>query len=122
MTRFRHQVQVAVDDDREQIKAQNRTSTVFDADETGWWEDGHQGAIWAFSTPGDEAVRSYEYDPSRGVKRILGGSLTGHLVRDCPGRYNSYPGTHQRCRGHLLRDLPDQHGAYLLPPGMEVPD
>ena len=40
---------------------------------------------WAFSTPGDDAVRYYEYDPSRAgavTKRILDGQSHGHLVSD----------------------------------------
>src|SRR6185503_15997532 len=63
---------------------------------------------WAFSTPGEEAVRYYDYDHSRGqavVKRILGGQFDGHLVSDFYVGYNDYAGKHQRCWTHLLRDL-----------------
>ena len=77
-------------------------------DETGWRENGQNGSVWSFSTPGDDAVRSYEYDRSRAqtvVKRILNGQFTGHLVSDCSVGSNDDPGTHQRCGVHLLRDL-----------------
>src|SRR4029079_7899566 len=63
---------------------------------------------WCFSTPGEDAIRYYEYDHSRGqavVKRILDGRFDGHLVSDFYGGYNVYAGKHQRCWVDLLRDL-----------------
>lgn len=90
------------------LKAQARASPALYGDETGWRENGHNGYIWAFSTPGADAVRYYEYDPSRSqvvVKRILAGQFTGHLVSDFYASYNVYDGPHQRCWTHLLRDL-----------------
>src|SRR3712207_8459739 len=54
------------------------------ADETGWREAGQNGFSWALSTPGADAVRYYEYAPSRAgaiVKRLLGGRFQGHLDR-----------------------------------------
>jgi transposase len=85
ITRLLHEVRDTLDADVQELKAQARASPIVHADETGWREDGQNGYIWAFSTPGDETVRSYEYDPSRGghvVRRILGGSFRGHLVSD----------------------------------------
>jgi hypothetical protein len=76
--------------------------------ETSWREAGQSGYVWAFSTPGEEAVRYYEYDPSRAgavAKRLLGGTFRGHLVSDFYAGYNIYAGKHQRCWVHLLRDL-----------------
>lgn len=90
------------------IKAQARASPVLHSDETGWRENGQNGYIWSFSTPGAEGVRYYEYDPSRGqqvVRRILGYQFRGHLASDFYGSYNVYGGKHQRCWVHLLRDL-----------------
>lgn len=102
----RRTLQPAIDD----LKRQARASPILHGDETGWRENGQNGSIWAFSTPGEDAVRSYEYDHSRGqavVKRILGGTFSGHLVSDFYCGYNAYAGKHQRCWVHLLRDLHD---------------
>ena len=83
-------------------------SAVVHGDETGWRENGQNGYIWCFSTPGDQAVRLYEYDASRSgavVQRTLTHQFAGHLVSDFYGGYNIYAGKHQRCWVHLVRDL-----------------
>ena len=103
-----HAVRRALQSQVDALKKQARASPILHADETCWRENGQNGYIWAFSTPGEEAVRYYEYDHSRGqavVKRILGGKFTGHLVSDFYCGYNEYAGKHQRCWVHLLRDL-----------------
>jgi hypothetical protein len=103
-----HAVRRALQSQVDTLKTQARASPILHADETGWRENGQNGYIWAFSTPGEQAVRYYEYDHSRGqavVKRILGGRFTGHLVSDFYCGYNEYAGKHQRCWVHLLRDL-----------------
>lgn len=90
------------------LKQHARRARVLHGDETGWRENGENGYIWSFSTPGEQAVRLYEYDRSRGqavVKRFLGGRFHGHLVSDFYCGYNEYAGKHQRCWVHLLRDL-----------------
>lgn len=90
------------------LKAQARASPILHGDETSWRENGQNGYIWAFSTPGEDAVRYYEYDHSRGqavLKRILEGRFEGHLVSDFYCGYNDYAGKKQRCWVHLLRDL-----------------
>jgi transposase len=90
------------------LKQQTRRSRILHGDETSWRENGVNGYIWSFSTPGDEAVRYYTYDPSRAqavVKRQLDGQFSGHLVSDFYAGYNVYSGKHQRCWVHLLRDL-----------------
>ena len=100
----RRTLQPALDD----LKRQARASPILHGDETGWRVNGQNGYIWAFSTPGEDAVRYYEYDHSRGqavVKRILGSRFDGHLVSDFYCGYNEYAGKHQRCWVHLLRDL-----------------
>ena len=110
-----HQVRHTAGPAIKRLKQQARASPILHADETSWREDGQNGYIWAFSTPGEEAVRYYEYDHSRGqvvVKRILDGQFHGHLVSDFYSGYNVYAGKHQRCWVHLLRDLhalSDQH-------------
>jgi transposase len=103
-----HQVRRATQPTVEGLKAQARASPILHADETGWREAGQNGHVWAFSTPGEEAVRYYEFDPSRAgavAKRILGKDFHGHLVSDFYGGYNIYAGKHQRCWVHFLRDL-----------------
>jgi transposase len=103
-----HQVRRTLQPTIDGLKAQARASPILHGDETSWRENGHNGYIWAFATPGDESVRYYEYDPSRGqavVKRILDGEFAGHLVSDFYCGYNDYAGKHQRCWVHLLRDL-----------------
>jgi transposase len=103
-----HQLRRTFQGSVESLKQQARASPILHADETCWRENGQNGYIWAFSTPGDEAVRYYEYDRSRGsqvVRRILDGVFAGHLVSDFYGSYNVYAGKHQRCWVHLLRDL-----------------
>jgi len=90
------------------LKAQIRGSAIVHADETGWREDGQNGWVWVFSTPGEQGVRSYIYDHSRGhqvVEAVLGESFQGVLASDFYGAYNVYTGRHQRCWVHLLRDM-----------------
>jgi transposase len=92
----------------ERLKQQARRSPILHGDETSWRENGQTGYVWSFSTPGDDAVRYYEYDVSRAqavVKRFLNGQFSGHLVSDFYCGYNDYAGKHQRCWAHLLRDL-----------------
>src|SRR3990172_11946198 len=103
-----HDVRQASEGAVTELKGQMRQSAVVHADETGWRENGRNGYIWSFSTPGEEAVRYYEYDASRAhavVKRILAGEFRGHLVSDFYAGYNDYEGEHQRCWVHMLRDL-----------------
>ena len=103
-----HQVRRALHPAIEGLKQRARESPILHGDETSWRQDGENGYIWAFSTPGEAGVRYYEYDHSRGqavVKRILAGRFHGHLVSDFYCGYNEYAGKHQRCWTHLLRDL-----------------
>jgi transposase len=105
---LRHQVRRTHQPTVETLKQQARASPILHGDETTWRENGQTGYIWAFSTPGEDAVRYYEYDRSRSqqvVHRLLGGQFAGHLVSDFYGSYNVYAGKHQRCWVHLLRDL-----------------
>jgi transposase len=103
-----HDVREATEGAVANLKRQMQQSRVVHADETGWRENGENGYIWSFSTPGEEAVRYYEYDASRAqavVKRILAEEFHGHLVSDFYAGYNDYAGGHQRCWVHMLRDL-----------------
>jgi hypothetical protein len=105
---LRHQLRRTLQPAIEALKQRARASPILHGDETSWRETGQNGYIWAFSTPGDEAVRYYAYDRSRSqqvVRRILGGQFAGHLVSDFYCGYNVYAGKHQRCWVHLLRDL-----------------
>lgn len=92
----------------EDLQAQMRRSPIVHADETGWREDGQNGYIWVFSTPGEQGIRCYTFEHSRGkrvVERVLGEEFKGVLGSDFHGAYNVYRGPHQRCWPHLLRDL-----------------
>lgn len=92
----------------ESLKREMQSSAIVHGDETGWREDGQNGYIWAFSTPGEKAVRYYEFDRSRSqsvVRRILGDGFKGHLVSDFYVGYNDYECQKQRCWPHLLRLL-----------------
>jgi hypothetical protein len=103
-----HQVRRTLQAHVDDLKTQARDSPILHGDETCWRENGVNGYIWAFSTPGQDAVRYYAYDHSRGqavVKRLLDGQFDGHLVSDFYCGYNVYAGKHQRCWVHLLRDL-----------------
>lgn len=100
----RRRAQGAVDD----LKKKAQESLIMHADETGWRQDGRNGYIWGFSTPGDNAVRYYQFDVSRGqavLAAILEKKFHGHLVCDFYVGYNDYEGPVQRCWTHLLRDL-----------------
>lgn len=103
-----HRLRRRLQGDITSLKEQARASPILHGDETSWRENGQTGYIWAFSTPGEDAVRHYEYDHSRGqavLKRILEGKFKGHLVSDFYCGYNDYAGKKQRCWVHLLRDL-----------------
>src|SRR5215216_4358281 len=103
-----HQIRQALQTNIDALKTAARASPILHGDETSWRENGQNGYIWAFSTPGDHAIRYYEYDHSRSqavLKRILDGKFTGHLLSDFYCGYNEYAGKHQRCWTHLLRAL-----------------
>jgi len=82
-----------------------RGSPVVNADETGWREDGINGYIWSFSTPG---VRYFVYRKSRAgevAKQVLGEEFDGVVVSDFYCGYSVLLTRHQRCWVHLYRDL-----------------
>ena len=90
------------------LKAAVQSSAIVHADETGWREDGQNGYVWAFVTPGAQPLRYFEYHHSRShliPQGILGLLFRGHLVTDFYAAYNLLRGPHQRCWVHLLRDL-----------------
>jgi len=90
------------------LRAEVQTSPIVHADETGWREDGQNGYVWAFVTPGEHPIRYFVYQHSRSHRvpqGVLGLHLQGHLVSDFYAAYNLLRGPHQRCWAHLLRDL-----------------
>ena len=102
--RVRRQLQGRAD----QLLAQVRKQAVVHQDETGWRENGQNGYVWVTASDGAEAVRYYEYSPSRShwvALRLLGERFGGLLVSDFYAAYNLVPGRHQRCWSHLLGDL-----------------
>lgn len=107
----------------EELKEQLRGSAIVHGDETGWREDGRNGYVWAFSTPGEEGLRYYRYAFSRGqqvVAEVLGEEFQGVLASDFHGAYNVYRGRHQRCWVHLLRDLHALKEAYPAEEGVQA--
>lgn len=91
----------------EELRASVRGSPVVQADETGWREDGANGYVWFFGTPG---LRYFHRAASRGgavVAEVLGDAFEGALVSDFYAGYNRHIGPHQRCWAHLLRDVHD---------------
>jgi transposase len=56
-----HAVRRALQSQLDALKTQARTSPILHGDETSWRENGQNGYIWAFATPGEEAIRYYEY-------------------------------------------------------------
>ena len=103
-----HGVRQQLQGQADQLLAQVRQQPVVHQDETGWRENGRNGYVWATVSDGPQAVRYYEYSPSRShhvAQRLLGADLRGVLVSDFYAAYNLLPGRHQRCWTHLLRDL-----------------
>ena len=103
-----HDVRQATEGALRALKGEMKASKVVHGDETGWRQNGQNGYIWSFSTPGEEGIRYYEHHFSRGqdvVREVLGDEFHGHLVSDFYAGYNDYAGKHQRCWIHLLRDL-----------------
>ena len=103
-----HDVRQQLQGRADKLLEQVRQQPVVHQDETGWRENGQNGYIWATVSDGSEAVRYYEYSPSRSHQvalRLLGSHFRGILVSDFYAAYNLVPGLHQRCWTHLLRDL-----------------
>jgi hypothetical protein len=103
-----HAVREQLQGHADQLLAQVRQQPVVHQDETGWRENGQNGYVWATVSEGPQAVRYYEYSPSRSHQvalRLLGEHFRGVLVSDFYAAYNLIPGLHQRCWVHLLRDL-----------------
>jgi transposase len=84
------------------IRAEARAGAVVHADETAWWEDGHNRTLWVVSTP---TARSFEIGRRTGeqIDAILGADFAGVLVTDFYAAYDHF-GTHQRCWAHILRE------------------
>jgi cell division protein FtsB len=102
------QVREATKAELAELKSEVQRSGIVHADETGWREDGENGYIWTFVTPGEQGIRYYEFDPSRShevVSRVLDDKFHGHLVSDFYAAYNDYGCRKQRCWTHFLRDL-----------------
>ena len=79
-----------------------RGSPVVHADETGWREDGRNGYVWTFSTPG---LRHF-LRRGRGkavVDEVLGEEFAGVLVSDFYAAYHHYDGPKQRCWAHRCK-------------------
>jgi transposase len=55
-----HAVRRALQSHVDALKTQARASPILHGDETSWRENGQNGYIWAFSTPGEDALRDSE--------------------------------------------------------------
>jgi len=111
-----NQVYKATQEEVAKLKGEIQGSTTVHGDETGWRQEGQNGYIWAFVTPGKQAVRYYEYDRSRSqsvVRGILGDRFRGHLVSDFYAGYNDYGCQKQRCWVHLIRLIHKRQERYL---------
>jgi len=103
-----HRVRRAGQGQVDAIREAAQASPVMHVDETGWREDGQNGYVWTVSVPGEQGLRYFVYERSRGqlvVKGLTGGRFKGVLCSDFLGSYNTYGGPHQRCWAHLLRAL-----------------
>ena len=115
-----HDVRQQLQGQADQLLEQVRQQPVVHQDETGWRENGQNGYVWATVSDGPQAVRYYEYSPSRShqvAQRLLGERFRGILVSDFYAAYNLIPGLHQRCWTHLLRDLHELEGSACRPGG-----
>jgi hypothetical protein len=52
-----HALRRALQSQVDALKTQARASPILHGDETSWRENGQNGYIWAFSTPGEDAIR-----------------------------------------------------------------
>jgi hypothetical protein len=103
-----HDVRQQLQGQADKLLEQIRQQPIVHQDETGWRENGQNGYVWATVSDGPQAVRYFEYSPSRShqvAQRVLGPRFRGILVSDFYAAYNLIPGLHQRCWTHLLRDL-----------------
>jgi len=103
-----HRVRGAGQEQVEALREAAQASPVMHVDETGWREDGQNGYVWTVSVPGEQGIRYFVHERSRGhlvVKGLAGGRFKGVLCSDFLGSYNTYAGPHQRCWAHLLRAL-----------------
>lgn len=103
-----HRVRDAGQEQVEALREAAQASSVMHVDETGWREDGQNGYVWTVSVPGEQGIRYFVHERSRGhlvVKGLAGGGFKGVLCSDFLGSYNTYAGPHQRCWAHLLRAL-----------------
>ena len=96
-----------------------RASPVVQADETGWRQDGANGYVWTFSTPGERYFLRRGRDKGV-VDEVLGDSFNGVLGSDFYAAYNHYPGLKQRCWAHLLRDIHELQVLYPEDEGLSL--
>jgi len=85
------------------LREKVRSAPAVCADETGWRQNGENGYLWGFFTPGE---RWFEYRKSRAglvPEEILGEDFGGVVTCDFYAGYNKI-GMLQRCWPHLLRD------------------
>lgn len=116
-----HRVRQAGQEQVDGLREAAQASSVMHVDETGWRENGQNGYVWTVSVPGEQGIRYFVYERSRGhlvVKGLAGGNFKGVLCSDFFGSYNTYAGAHQRCWTHLLRALHELKEEY--PENLEV--
>lgn len=87
-----------------EIGAALAAGPLFQVDETGWREAGHNGYVWTMSGPAGCCF----IHGGRGkgmLDRLLGPTPQGVLVSDFYAVYDGYAGPQQKCWAHLLRDV-----------------
>jgi transposase len=93
------------DEDYEKLMLELRCAPHVHADETGWRTDGHNGFLWAVTSP---THTLYHVDKSRSgkvIEQLLGKAFGGTLVSDFYSAYARLDCKKQKCLTHLLREL-----------------
>jgi transposase len=93
------------DEDYQKLIIAMRCAPHVHADETGWRTNGHNGYLWALTTPSQTL---YHVDKSRSgkvIRGLLGKAFGGTLVSDFYSAYSQMNCRKQKCLTHLLREL-----------------
>ena len=86
------------------IREEMRGSPCVHGDETGWREEGSNGAVWTFCTP---TARYFVRGSRAGAMgdAVLGEAFAAVLVSDFSAGYAHDPGVKQKGWAHVLRDV-----------------
>jgi transposase len=103
-----HQIAELFEPACEQLVEAYRLAPVKHADETGWRTNGCNGYAWLFCSEEISLFRFRQTRSGQVARDVLGDQpLSGVLVVDRYGGYNSAPCALQYCYAHLLRAVQD---------------